>query len=79
MKLQMLTVDEYDGEEVWEYKDTYIDPTFIRGWYLPNQSSEHVRTLNLFFDGQLITVIYTDELRRYLDKNITYPEKHETK
>ncbi len=77
MRLKFLTIDEIDGVEKEEFKDIYLDPSKITAWYLPNQYDE-ILTLNIFFDGQILTVIYNDELRKYLDENLTY-NKYETK
>lgn len=76
MKLQMLTIDEWDGEDVQEYKDIYLYENLITGWYLPNQENESFTTVNLRWDGEWITVILTKELRSYLDKELTYPLKY---
>lgn len=79
MKLQMLTIDEYDGDVVEEYKDFYCYENLIYGWYLPNQSHEEFTTVNLFWAGEWITVILTQELREYLDRTLTNPIKIEFK
>lgn len=79
MKLQMLTIDEYDGEVIEEYKDIYLYENLISGWYLPNQEDFNKTTVNLRWDGEWITVILTNELRKYLDRNLTNPEKYEIK
>ncbi len=79
MKLKMLTIDEWDGEEIQEYKDFYVYENLITGWYLPNQENEDFTTVNLRWDGDWITVILTSQLRDYLDKNLTNPLKYKTK
>lgn len=79
MKLQMLTIDEIDGEDVQEYKDIYLYENLISGWYLPNQENFDITTINLRWDKEWITVILTSELRDYLDRNLTNPQKYEVK
>ena len=79
MKLEMLTIDEYDGEVIEEYKDFYILESLITGWYLPNQFNQGFTTVNLRWDGEWITVKLTQELRDYLDRNLTNPRKYEIK
>ena len=48
MKLELLTSDVYDGELVEEFKDMYLNPELIIGWYLPNQGIEKYTTVTYF-------------------------------
>lgn len=64
LKLKLFTEDE---EGIFDYLDFYCDSDGIMGFYVPKKDVEQVEnTINLFYMGQVITVIQSDILINYL-------------
>lgn len=65
MKLLIYLEDE---DFVGTWRDVYIDENRIDAFYLPDLEDDGIRTINLFLNGQIITVVQNDEILNYLTK-----------
>ena len=64
MRVKILYIDEY---YVQEYVDGTIDENKINGYYHTKENVED-DSVNIFFDGQTLTVKRTFELMSYLSE-----------
>ncbi len=65
MKVLLYTVID-DIEETGIYKNAWIDENKIDGFYIPSIDDE-IRCINLFFTGEVVTVVQNEELVEFLD------------
>lgn len=70
-KLQIwLDGDEEKGESP-EFRDLYFDVTKITGWFIPNKNDDmpDSEAINIFFDGDIITIKQESHILKYLSEN----------
>ena len=68
MKLLLYTVeDDLELENNTMFLNVWIDESKINGFYIPTQDDD-IKCINLFFDGEVITVVQNMELVDFLDR-----------
>lgn len=75
-KLQVwVCLDEVTDES--EFKDFYFDVNRITGWFVPedNPDMEGDKGLNIFFDGDMITIKQEPHILEYLKEMFVIPSK----
>ena len=65
MKLLLYTEDEFTDSSL--YVNTWIDENEIKGFYIPRVDDE-IPCINLFYNGDVITVVQNEELVDFLNK-----------
>lgn len=65
-KLQIwVCLDEVTDES--EFKDLYFDVSKITGWFVPEDNPDmDCKALNIFFDGDMITIKQEPHILEYL-------------
>ncbi len=65
-KLKICTEDDFENIE---FKDLYFDVSKITGWFIPEKKEgENKECINIFFEGDMITVQQEPHIIKYLTK-----------
>lgn len=79
-KLQIWLGGDEDKGEKPEFRDIFFDVTRITGFYIPDDEPEMegVKAINIFFDGDFMTVKQEPHITKYLtDKFVKKAVCHE--
>jgi hypothetical protein len=67
MKVQFL-IDNDEDDDKNEWRDLWIDKSFIGGFYMPNLIDGELPCINVLYDGVFMTFLREDSLVKYLEK-----------